>query len=424
MSAPRGLAWLRDRGVHRVVAELTQCGALAILAPITYVHQADPQQMYRMSKRTALALACIGAFAAGGASAGVGEAAAPWRDYARSAIAPDFDWAATPAAELPSARAASGFDPRTLAVRQLVDARSSGRALLLQSGERRLGFGRLGTLDTRLGVVASRERAIGDEFLSTALSSPVGDNGEFSVGAILARQRYASFWLGTSSWEAPYRLDPVVTGGLHETSVGGGVELGYRHALGQTLSFELGLQSRIEMEPFKSYRGVYSDPGDFDMPARIDLALAMPVGERARLRIGAERVFYSGIDAFTSAALPSRFLSLLGDGTSPVFAWQDLTVYSAEARVNDRSGGEWTLRYTTRQQPSPTSALLLRALEPDFTDLNLALGYGRDLGRAGRLWLAASYAPSQYFIGASPYVQSSLDGGSQVEFEAQWTIAF
>src|SRR5690606_18075453 len=182
-------------------------------------------------------------------------------------------------------------------------------------------------------------------------------------------------------------------------------------------SFSMALQSRLDMEPFKSYRGVYSDPGDFDIPARAELGLGVALSEDLQVTLGAERIFYSDIDAFTSAALPTRFLSLLGDGSSPAFAWRDLTVYTAEASYRDASGGQWSLRYTTRQQPSPTSRLLLRALEQEFTNVNVGVGYRRDIG-PGALWLAASYAPSNYFLGASPYVQRELDGGSQVEVEA------
>jgi hypothetical protein len=133
---------------------------------------------------------------------------------------------------------------------------------------------------------------------------------------------------------------------------------------------------------------------------------------------------YSEIDAFTSAALPTRFLSLLADGGSPAFAWRDLTIYSLEGSVADRTGGQWSLRYTTRQQPAPTSDLLRRALESEFTDTNVALGYRRGLGDFGRLSLAASYAPSRYFLGASPYVRRDLGNGSQMEFEASWSLAF
>src|SRR5690606_12739286 len=120
------------------------------------------------------------------------------------------------------------------------------------------------------------------------------------------------------------RLDPVLGGMPQETSSGGGVRLAYSEPLNPLFSFSMALQSRLDMEPFKSYRGVYSDPGDFDIPARAELGLGVALSEDLQVTLGAERIFYSDIDAFTSAALPTRFLSLLGDGSSPAFAWRDL----------------------------------------------------------------------------------------------------
>lgn len=376
-------------------------------------------------KRSALALACGLALA----GAGVAEAAAAdmdmqqrWRDYARQRIAPAYSWSGIAPAAAPDVLGAwreSADAPRRQVARLAGELLGATRLQVSSSVQRQPVANA-----SALGVLGDSRSPITGEFVASSIDRTVGSSGRFSVSAILARQRYASARLGLVPWEAPMHLDPVLGGLPQESSSGGGVRMAYSEPLNDRLSVSVALQSKLDMEPFKSYRGVYSDPGDFDVPARAELGVGFALTDDVQLSVGAERVFYSDIDAFTSAALPSRFLSLLGDGTSPVFAWQDLTVYTAEAAVRDGTGGEWSLRYTTRQQPSPTSRLLLRALEPEFTNTNIGLGYRRDLRDFGALWFAASYAPSQYFLGASPYVQRELDGGSQVEVEALWSIPF
>ncbi len=375
-------------------------------------------------KHNALAIACgAGLLMAVSVQAKSTDSLGGWREYAARGMTPEYSFADTD--ELPAA-------PSLLSThRQL-------RSL----GEVQFGFDRTDTLTLSVdiagsaagyfdpapiaeGNLLSRDRSgINSEFMSSTVGHSLGDDGRISLTAVVARQRYASAGFGSAPWGAREELTGLRGEIRQEMSAGHGVRVGYEVPLGSMFSWDVTAQSRLDMDAFESYRGVYSEAGDFDIPARLQSRLTWNASRSAALALGVERVYYSEVDAFTSAALPSRFLSLLGDGSSPVFAWRDLTVYSLEGILADRTGAEWVLRYTTRQQPSPTSALLRRALEREFTDTNFAFGYRRALGDLGHLWLAASYAPSQYFLGALPYAKQDLAEGSQVEFEALWSIPF
>ena len=81
------------------------------------------------------------------------------------------------------------------------------------------------------------------------------------------------------------------------------------------------------------------------------------------------------------------------------------------------------MRYTTQQQPEPTSRLLYNALRDEFTDNNVALSLTHRFARAGSLRFAASYAPTQYFLGNASYLDPDARG-DQVEVEAVWSIDF
>ncbi|MCB1561097.1 MAG: hypothetical protein KDI75_08395 [Xanthomonadales bacterium] len=348
-----------------------------------------------------------------------------WKAYLHQQIAPDFDWLNYEPAAMPSLIAplrnqfASSLRGEQHFQVALADTGSVWHLRLAPRDQvRHLATG------SELGLLGDARSMLKGEFVASSIEQSLGENGRLALGAVLARQRFASAGLGVFAWDAPVRLYGSHVDPLPESATGGGVRLDYSRGVASGLSLSVGVQSRINMEPFKAYRGVYSEPGDFDVPARAEVALSYQPNQHWQLSAGAERIFYSGIDAFSSAALPRRFLSLLGDGASPTFAWRDLSIYSAEAALDDQHGGKWSLRYTTQQQPEPTSEILLRALRSDFTDSNWALGYRRGLGSFGTLSLAASYAPSRYFLGATPYVQRDLDSGSQVEVEAVWSMSF
>jgi hypothetical protein len=177
------------------------------------------------------------------------------------------------------------------------------------------------------------------------------------------------------------------------------------------------------MDTYKRFRGVYSEPGDLDIPATAAVGLSASLAPQTALVLGAEHVFYSDINGFSSYALPNRFLALLGDSSSPSFEWQDLTVYSA-ALQGAVSRWQWSVRYSTSLQPNPTAGLLQQAIEGIQSDSNWSLGVGRALGGFGDFRLTASYAGSEYVLG-SPYV-SNIDPteSTHFEFEALWNVRF
>jgi hypothetical protein len=373
--------------------------------------------------RRPLSIACgVGLLLAGGSFSALGnDTLGQWRDYARRGVSPDFSWSSKGDARVPDVLSSYRGTSR------VVERDRSWSASLANV---RVGIVETGS-DASSASPASpsglllRDRSvISSQFAASTIDRPVGEAGALSLTALVARQRYASAGFGSAPWAAREELVGLSGSLPGEQSSGHGVRLAYSVPVSGQVAWNMILQSKLDMDAFKSFRGVYSDAGDFDVPGRVESRLHWGVTPSSAVSVGVERVFYSEIDAFTSAALPTRFLSLLGDGNSPAFAWRDLTVYSLEGSVADAMGAEWSVRFTTRQQPSPTSALLQRALQSEYTDTNVALGYRRDLRELGSVWLAASYAPSRYFLGASPYSQRDLEGGSQVEFEALWAVPF
>lgn len=295
----------------------------------------------------------------------------------------------------------------------------------------RVGGNALNTLAAHLGASfrpSSNGVTLG---LSSSVVAPeveaaVGQDSRLRLGLTIANQRFATLGFGESMPLVPGSLGltrPALGEGFVEQSFGQGVHAGFESALGEQFSFGVQLQSKVDMEAFKSYRGFFTEPGDFDLPARTGLSVGWAGQGPLSLGVSVERVYYSGINAFTSRALPPRLLALLSDGSSPRFAWRDLTVYSAELRLDEPSGGEIGLRLSSRQQPAPTSSLLALALRDSYSNTNLSASYRRDFGALGAFAFGASYAPYQHVLGLAPF-DGRYREGVQLEAELNWTIAF
>lgn len=265
------------------------------------------------------------------------------------------------------------------------------------------------------------------QYFAPGFEKHLGDNSVLGVAAVIAYQRFSTSSLGMVSATTPENLRvaaPNLYTPFEESGYGTGVRLALRQEIRSGLAIETGFQSRIDMEEFAQYRGVYSNPGDLDIPARASVGLQLQASQRSSLNVAVERVLYSEINAFPSRHLPNRFLALLGDSTSPSFEWNDLTVYSVSWTWSDGGKQQWQVDYTTRQQPSPSSLLLSQALESDLADSVLTLGYGLSTSRNSRLNLNAAYAPSEFAFGGSVLGVTTEDLDQRFELEAQWTVSF
>jgi hypothetical protein len=242
------------------------------------------------------------------------------------------------------------------------------------------------------------------------------DTGNISVAAVFAYQSYATPGLGS----ALNKSIPLPG----ESTAGTGVRLGFSSELAPGVEFGAAYQSRIEMDAFQNYLGVYSEPGDFDIPASANIGVVVRASQRASLSFDIERVLYSEVNSFTSSILPDRFLSLLGDSSSPQFDWDDLTVYRVGWNFQSSEEVSWQVQYSTSQQPAPTSAALSQALAPEFADSNMSVGFSKRTGRNARLNFAASYAPSEYLFSNSAFGRQADFRDDQFEFEVVWIWDF
>jgi len=370
----------------------------------------------------ALPLSCaLAAPVDGVAGADADAMPARWRNYALATISPMFAWA----------------QPVKVIEPQVTDLLGDGSSLAFAldalgvDAQATIGVSvARGVVDERINVLAMPKVDPFAELPRVGLQRTVvapsyqqrwGDRGTFGITAVLAYQRFASLGLGEVTMREDMPAWPAMSG---ETSYGGGLRVDAGNRIGERLDWTIGYQSRVNMDAFNTYRGVYSDPGQFDIPASASIGLRYALTPSMAFDVGAQRVMYSAVTPFTSAALPRRFLALLGSSASPEFAWSDLDVYSAGWTYQKPAFGAIELRYTTRQQPQPTSALLRSALDANPADHTFALGYSRATGRHAQLSLQAVYSSAPYFLGVPSYRADTDATGENVEFEALWAMRF
>jgi len=274
--------------------------------------------------------------------------------------------------------------------------------------------------------MSSSTHGLERKLVSPGLMHRLNEKQIIGVSAIFVTQSYGVSRLGLQSYNQalPAGLRSTVYDPYLESGYGAGVNLALSSELTDGLNLDAGYQSRIDMNEFANYRGVYAQAADLDIPARARLGLAFKASDRSWLNVSVERVLYSEIGAFASQNLPSRFLSLLGDSTSPSFSWDDLTVYSVGWAWANNKGTSWHVDFSSRSQPSPSSKLLSQAINSDLAQNAMTVGYSRRMSMTSRFNVNAAYAPAEYAFGGNVLGVTTDDLSQDFELEAFWIWDF
>lgn len=254
--------------------------------------------------------------------------------------------------------------------------------------------------------------------IAPGFRTPFLENSYVDVAAVFAQQDYASWNLNSQ-----VGMSPIERNEWLETSRGTGVRLGVNSEIAENVAIGATYQSRINMDTLLTYQGVYSEPGDFDIPASANFGLMVQATPTASLSFDVQRVLYSEVNPVTSQQLPDRFLSLLGDSDSPDFGWQDLTIYSVGWNWQPSEDLAWEFSYSTSQQPTPDSSVLANAVESEYSDRNMSVGFSKRLSPYAQFRFSASYSPQEIFLNALSFQrpgdpdEENIEARFQVQFD-------
>jgi hypothetical protein len=345
----------------------------------------------------------------------------PWQDYLARELTPDY--MLDPEAEL---QPVSWMNQHSVIVLPFFAQKLLGEPETFLKLEVDWQYSNQLTMTSVDPVVSSHTQGLERRLISPGLMHRLNDSQLIGISAVFATQSFGVSGLGMQSYEQslPVNLRSTVYDPYQETGYGAGVSLALRSEITKGVTLDAGFRSRIDMNEFANHRGVYAQPADLDIPARAKLGLAFQASERSWLNVSVERVLYSEVGAFASQNLPGRFLSLLGDSTSPSFSWDDLTVYSVGWAWADDKGSSWYVDFSSRSQPSPSSKILSQAIDSDLAQNAMTIGYSRRVSMTSRFNVNAAYAPAEYAFGGNVLGVTTDQLGQDFELEANWVLDF
>ncbi len=142
------------------------------------------------------------------------------------------------------------------------------------------------------------------------------------------------------------------------------------------------LTSKIYMTEFDDYSELFAEKGGFDIPAQLQVGIAVKPVEPLQLTFDYQRIFYSDVKSIAnSGPVVSAFgpsipegSGLLGEENGLGFGWKDINVYRFGAVFNYNE--QWTFRagYSWNDSPISNNQLLFNIISPAVITRHASFG--------------------------------------------------
>jgi long-chain fatty acid transport protein len=252
-------------------------------------------------------------------------------------------------------------------------------------------------------------------FTNVSYSRKINAQHSWGVSAILAYQRFSADGLGAFDLFGFSSDGTKLTNNGTDTSFGYGAKIGWLGEVSPGLSLAASYQTKMSMDEFSDYAGLFAEQGGFDIPATWTLGLAWKVASAGTLTFDVQQIMYSDIKSIGNKfASPGQ----LGDSNGPGFGWEDITVYKLGYQWDSSPTWTWRVGASMGDNPIPSSEVLFNILAPGVMETHITGGFTYNMGTNNELTVAAMYAPETKIKGTNP-----LDPAQQIElYMSQWEL--
>lgn len=260
-------------------------------------------------------------------------------------------------------------------------------------------------------------------FIVPSYSRKIGERFSIGIAPIFVGQQFEA--KGLNAFAAFSNSPKRVSDQDKDSSLGFGGRVGVFGKPLSWLAVGASYQSRIAMQRFDKYEGLFAGRGDFDIPSNWNAGVALLLPGKQRVAIDYQRINFNEVDAVGNPLGPNRFVNdcalprllasqtggLVGDAgpsqaclgadSGPGFGWQDIEVLKFGYQV---AVGSFVLRagYSHGETPIPESEALFNILAPAVPEVHYTAGLSFRMTPALSLDLALMYARNNPVRGQNP----------------------
>jgi long-chain fatty acid transport protein len=228
------------------------------------------------------------------------------------------------------------------------------------------------------------------------------------IAPLFAYQRFKAE--GLQAFQGLSTSPDNVTNKGYDSSTGWGVRVGYYGNLTDQFQVGASYQSKISMDNFDKYKGLFAESGGFDIPSSWSLGVAFKPTPAWLIALDYQRINYSDVDAVHNRsnlilqcpqppASPNS--NCLGGANGAGFGWQSVNVW--KLGVQYQINPAWTVRagYNHSDNPIQAQDVTFNILAPGVIKDHLTLGATWNWDKQNEITGAFMYAFENSVTGPS-----------------------
>jgi len=227
------------------------------------------------------------------------------------------------------------------------------------------------------------------------------------ISPLFAYQRFKAE--GLQAFQGLSTSPSNVTNNGYDSSTGWGVRVGYYGNLTEQFQIGASYQSKISMDAFDRYKGLFAQSGSFDIPSSWSVGVAFRPTPAWLIALDYERINYSDVDSVHNRSNlilqcpppAANAANCLGGSNGAGFGWQSVNVW--RLGVQYALHPQWTLRagYNHSDNPIQPQDVTFNILAPGVIKDHVTLGATWAWDRQNEITGALMYAFRNSVTGAS-----------------------
>jgi long-chain fatty acid transport protein len=254
-------------------------------------------------------------------------------------------------------------------------------------------------------------------FIAPTLATKLAYNHSLGITPIIAAQFFEARGLNAfgSAFGCPPGFcvssdDTKLTNNGHDSSLGFGMRVGYLGRITEQVSIGFSYQSKIYMDEFDDYAGLFAEQGDFDIPANWTAGIAVKPIPEVTVAFDVQRIYYSSVKSIANTFMPAMGMAFMGDPDSELgddngagFGWDDMTVF--KVGLQWARSDQWTYRfgYSYGDQPIDASEVMFNILAPGVIEQHATFGLTYTFANTSELDFSLTYALEEDVTGPNPF---------------------
>ena len=250
-------------------------------------------------------------------------------------------------------------------------------------------------------------------FIAPTFSMKVNSKNTFGVSLNIIQQTFSANGLENFDNANQSTAPGFVTNKGDDTSSGYNIRLGWNAEVADGFNIAAMYQSKADMENFESYKGLFAEQGDFDIPSTYGIGINYSPSSAVNVGFDVVKINYSEVAAIsnplggdTGGVLNNK----LGANNGAGFGWQDMTVYKLGASFKVSDSFNVLAGWNHGDQPIPADQTFFNLLAPGVVEDHYTLGLTWDMADKSQVTFMYMYAPEATVNGSNSISPNFGDG--------------